>query len=178
MLLITYGKRTMKPTHSESEPLWRDEFPIDAAHESLVNRRQFTKFLTLTSLAMFAGNLWILGKTWFYKKMDFPKQVIAKITDLPVGGVKLFRYPTDNDPCIMVRTEEDKFVAYTQECTHLACPVYYSQKTKRLECPCHEGSFSLETGEVIKGPPPRPLPRITLELQDGLLFATGIQIHD
>ena len=166
----------MKPLkEADTEPLWREEFSIESAHEKIVSRRQFTKFLTLTSLSMFVGNLWILGKTWFEKQPIFPKQVVTKAIDLPVGGVKLFRYPTDADPCILVRTAEEKFVAYSQKCTHLSCPVYFSATTKRLECPCHEGSFSVDTGAVIKGPPPRPLPRIVLEERDGLLLAVGIE---
>lgn len=165
----------MHQNKSDVEPIWRDEFSVESAHEALVNRRQFTKFLTLTSLGMLVGNLWILIKPWFEKAPTFPKKVVGDTT-LPIGGVKLFRYPTDNDPCIMVHTEQDNFVAYTQKCTHLSCPVYYSGKTKRLECPCHEGSFSAETGDVIKGPPPRALPRIKLERQDGLLIAVGIEM--
>ena len=39
-----------------SEPLWKDEFSVQLADERYVTRRQFTKFLTLTSLGMFAGN--------------------------------------------------------------------------------------------------------------------------
>lgn len=159
---------------ADNEPLWKDEFPTESGHEKLVGRRQFTKFLTLISLSMFAGNLWILAKTWLDKRPIFPKQVVAQASDLPVGGVKLFRYPTEADPCIMVRTDKDRYVAYTQKCTHLSCPVIYSTTTKRLECPCHDGSFSVETGQVIKGPPPRPLPRIILERQNGLLVAVGI----
>ena len=38
------------------ERLWQDEFSIDTADERYVSRRQFTKFLVLTSLGMFAGN--------------------------------------------------------------------------------------------------------------------------
>ena len=38
-----------------SAPLWQDEFPVFTADERYVNRRQFTKFLTLTSFAMLAG---------------------------------------------------------------------------------------------------------------------------
>lgn len=158
----------------EAEPLWKDHFSIESAHETLVNRRQFTKFLTLTSLGMFVGNLWILAKPLYDRQPVFPRKVVGD-ESLPVGAVKLFSYPSESDPCIMVHTEQDKFVAYTQKCTHLACPVYYSSESRRLECPCHEGSFSVETGAVIKGPPPRPLPRVVLEHQDGLLVAVGIE---
>lgn len=169
----------MQPQKPEPESLWKDEFSIESAHETLVNRRQFTKFLTLTSLGMLVGNIWILVKGWFEKRPVFPASVIAKAVDVPKGSVKLFNYPTEADPCIMVHTDGDQFVAYSQKCTHLSCPVYYSTAKKRLECPCHEGSFSLETGAVIKGPPPRPLPRVIVKRQNGLLVAVGLETgHD
>ena len=41
-------------------PLWREEFSVFKNDERYVSRRQLTKFLTLTSMAMFAGNIWIL----------------------------------------------------------------------------------------------------------------------
>jgi len=47
------------------EPLWQDEFSIHTADERYVSRRQFTKFLVLTSLGMFAGNAWILVRSCF-----------------------------------------------------------------------------------------------------------------
>ncbi|MCC6978931.1 MAG: Rieske (2Fe-2S) protein [Candidatus Melainabacteria bacterium] len=166
----------MKQLHKDdNEPLYKEEFSISSAHEALVNRRQFTKFLTLTSLGMFTGNLWILGKGYFEKKPSFPRQVVGKEEDVPLGAVKLFRYPEESDPCILVHTQDDAFVAYSQKCTHLSCPIIYSNETKQLECPCHEGSFSLETGAVIKGPPPRALPKIVLERQNGVLVAVGIE---
>ena len=68
-------------------PLWQDEFPVFAADERYVNRRQFTKFLTLTSFGMFVGNLWVLARSLFYRAPSFPQQPIAGIDELPVGGV-------------------------------------------------------------------------------------------
>jgi Rieske Fe-S protein len=44
-----------------------------------------------------------------------------------------------------------------------------------FHCPCHEGVFDLRTGRVIAGPPPRPLPRILLEVRGGDIYATGIE---
>ena len=136
-----------------------------------VNRRQFTKFLVLTSLGMFVGNLWILARSLFVREPEYPQKVVGKLEDIPVGGVKLFRYPTEKDPCILVRTSSDNYVAYSQKCTHLTCPVYFAKDKHRLECPCHEGYFSVETGEVLQGPPPRPLPRVVLEKRGTELVA-------
>ena len=62
----------------EQEPLWRDEFSISKADERYVNRRQLTKFLTLGSLGMFAGNLWILVRSWLRKDPVYPRSVVAK----------------------------------------------------------------------------------------------------
>ena len=158
-----------------STPLWRDEFSVHTADERYVNRRQFTKFLTLASLGMFVGNLWILLKSRFTKPRQFSSVQIAQVGEIPVRGVKLFTYPTPQDHCIMVRTAEDEYVAYSQKCTHLSCAVYYSPKSDQLECPCHQGFFSIKDGSVLQGPPPRPLPQITLERDGAKLFATGVK---
>jgi nitrite reductase/ring-hydroxylating ferredoxin subunit len=158
-----------------SAPLWRDEFSVFTADERYVNRRQFTKFLTLTSFAMLAGNLWILARSLFHRSPSFPVQTIAALDEVPVGGVKLFAYPTAQDPCILVRTAADSVVAFSQKCTHLSCAVYYAKEQNRLECPCHQGFFSIADGSVLQGPPQRPLPRVMLEKKDGWLVAVGME---
>jgi arsenite oxidase small subunit len=159
------------------QPLWRDEFAIQTATERYVDRRQFSKFLVLTSLGMFIGNLWILVRSWFAPARPSLQAIpIPGATDIGVAEVKLFSYPTSVDPCILIRTAPDRFVAYSQKCTHLSCAVYYSREQNRLECPCHEGYFSVVDGSVLQGPPPRPLPRITLKREGNNLIATGVEL--
>ena len=158
-----------------SLPLWQDEFSVYTADERYVSRRQFTKFLTLTSFAMLAGNLWILARSWFYKAPTYPEQAVAPLGEIPVGGVKTFAYPTKEDPCILVRTAEDAYVAYSQKCTHLSCAVYYDRESNRLECPCHKGYFSVADGSVMQGPPQRPLPRVELARSGGQLVAIRME---
>jgi Rieske Fe-S protein len=158
-----------------SAPLWQDEFSVFTADERYVNRRQFTKFLTLTSFAMFAGNLWILARSWLHRAPGYPRQSVAALGEIPVGGVKVFAYPTSDDPCILVRTGGDSYVAYSQKCTHLSCAVYYEREQNRLECPCHQGFFSIADGSVLQGPPQRPLPRIALETDGAQLLAVRIE---
>jgi Rieske Fe-S protein len=165
------------PREVTRDPLWREEFAVDTTRERYVSRRQFGKFLGLTSLGMFAGNLWILAKTWFQTAPTFPEAVVARATDVPVGGVTLFAYPGPDDPCILIQPEAGRFVAYSQKCTHLSCAVFYSAATRRIECPCHEGYFSVDTGSVLQGPPPRPLPRIVLDRRDDLLVATAVDLQ-
>lgn len=162
---------------ASQEPLWRDEFSIRTADERYVTRRQFAKFLVLTSLGMFVGNIWILVRSWFRREPTYPVQAVARLGEIPVGGVKLFTYPTPEDPCILVRTAAETYVAYSQKCTHLSCAVYYSRQANRLECPCHEGYFSVQDGRVLQGPPPRPLPRVVLEQRGDELAAVGTSLR-
>jgi len=157
------------------EPLWKDEFSVFTSDERYVTRRQFTQFLTLASLGMFVSNLWILVKAYFAKAPSFPSVAVAEMGEIPVRGVKLFTYPTERDHCILIRASEEEYVAYSQKCTHLSCAVYFSAKEDRLECPCHRGFFSVKDGSVLQGPPPRPLPRITLERDGARLLAVGVK---
>ncbi len=165
----------MKLRRNESGPLWREEFSVFKSDERYIGRRQLTKFLTLTSLAMFAGNLWIVMKSWMRKGEQYPARAVARVGDIPVHGVKLFQYPGPGDQCIMVRTAAEEYAAYSQKCTHLSCAVYYSRENARLECPCHEGYFSIRDGSVLQGPPTRPLPRVIIERRGPDLVAIGMR---
>jgi Rieske Fe-S protein len=158
-----------------STPLWRDEFSVYTADERYVNRRQFTKFLTLTSFGMFAGNLWVFARSVFHRLPSYPQMPVATTDELAVGGVKIFAYPTADDPCILVRTGADAWVAFSQKCTHLSCAVYYEKEQDRLECPCHQGFFSITDGSVLQGPPQRALPRVKLEQRAGHLVAIRME---
>lgn len=159
------------------EPLWRDEFSVFSNDEKYVSRRQFSKFLVLTSLAMFVGNLWILVRSWFSRKPSYPVTAIAHANEVPVGGVRLFQYPTPQEQCILLRTGANEYVAYSQKCTHLSCAVFYSAASDRLECPCHNGAFSVRDGSPLQGPPRRPLPRIVVERKGDVLLATGVKLE-
>ena len=157
-------------------PLWRDEITTDAADERYVTRRQFTKFLVLTSLGMFVGQLWILARSLFSRGGAPPAAMaVARMGDLPVGGTRVFQYPSPGDPCLLIRTGAESYVAYSQKCTHLSCAVYFDPARARIECPCHEGAFSAVDGRVLQGPPPRPLPRVRLQLRGDVLLATGVE---
>ncbi len=156
--------------------LWKEEFSIHAAEERYVARRQFGKFLVLTSLGMLTGNLWILTKSLLRREPALPALRIGRVGELPVRSAAAFRYPGPDDPCLLMRLADDTYVAYSQKCTHLSCAVFPSEDGTKLECPCHEGYFSAADGRVLQGPPPRPLPRILLERRGDELWAVGIDL--
>ncbi len=160
---------------SSNRPLWTEEFSVHAAEDAYVLRRQFTKFLVLTSFGMVSGNAWIWVKSLLAEEHPaVPEAVVGRSADVAPGTVKLFHYPTDRDPAILVRKADGQLAAFSQKCTHLSCAVYYSAERNRLECPCHEGYFSVDDGRVLQGPPPRPLPMIRVEERDGNIVATGV----
>jgi Rieske Fe-S protein len=158
------------------QPAWRQDFPIDWPQDHYVERRDFVKFLTLTSLAFVAGQFWIAGKHWL-RGRELPPDArrIAAVGDVAIGGSLVFDYPAEHDSCVLVRVSDAEFVAFSQKCTHLSCAVIPKPGEGVFHCPCHEGIFDLRSGRVLAGPPPRPLPRIVLDIRDGDIYATGVE---
>ncbi|MBK6725483.1 MAG: Rieske (2Fe-2S) protein [Acidobacteria bacterium] len=103
--------------------------------------------------------------------MTFTPAKIDGAMSIEPGSALNFAYPSEEDTAILIRGTDGTYAAFGQKCTHLSCPVYYSKANDRLECPCHNGGFSSKTGEVLYGPPPRPLDRIELETINGEIFA-------
>ncbi|MGE5836728.1 MAG: Rieske 2Fe-2S domain-containing protein [Acidobacteriota bacterium] len=162
----------------ELQPAWRQDFPIDWPQDQYVERRDFVKFLVLTSFALTVGQFWIAGENWLRRRLGFAEaRRIASLATLPVGGVVVFNYPADRDPCVLIRLGEREMVAYSQKCTHLSCAVIPRPAEGVMHCPCHEGLFDLRSGRPIAGPPPRPLPRIQLDVRGGDVFATGVELR-
>jgi nitrite reductase/ring-hydroxylating ferredoxin subunit len=146
-------------------PDWKSDFPVASDEDGYVTRRELTKFLGLTSLSFVIGTLAAVIRKWLWRPADAGALSIARIDDVPVGGYRLFNYPTPDDPCILVRLEESKFAAFNQRCTHLSCPVHFDAANRQLVCPCHHGFFDAEDGRVIAGPPRRELDRLEVSVE-------------
>ena len=160
----------------EEQPAWRTDFPIDWPQDHYVERRDFMKFMVLTSLAFVVGQLWIAAESWLRRLRGEPALVrLAAIGDIPVGATHAFAYPTGHDPCVLIRSSEQTFVAYSQECTHLSCAVVPRVEDGVIRCPCHEGLFDLASGRPIAGPPRRPLSIVRLQIRGNEIFAAGIE---
>ena len=93
---------------TEPVPAWRTEFPVEKPQEDYVARRDFVKFLGLTSLAFVAGQFWIAISNVLRRRRPRPaEKPLARRDELPVGGAKTFTFPSDNDPCVLVRPDEE-----------------------------------------------------------------------
>jgi len=154
----------------------QSDFPYDREEEAQVTRREFCNFLGLTSAALFVGAAGFAGKAAFdsSRTPQFPSSKIEGAETLAPGSSLNFHYPSTKDSAILVRTLDGELHAFGQKCTHLSCPVYFERAHQRFECPCHDGAFDAKTGNVLYGPPPRPLDQIRLEVRtDGEVWAIG-----
>lgn len=123
----------------------------------------------------------------------------VKIDELTLGGPQVQVYPADPktgmvrngsrlnlmllvrlDPATLsAETREraaDGVVAYTGVCTHQACPVnMWSAEKNAFVCSCHASVYDPKNGaEVLSGPAPRPLPTLSLKVENGMpVVASG-----
>jgi Rieske Fe-S protein len=163
-------------TPAESQPAWRQDFPIDWPQDLYVERRDFLKFMVLTSAAFTVGQLWIGVQNWRRKRSgEALIQRIVPVDDMAIGSAVSFTYPNEHEPCLLVRLTDSEFVAFSQKCTHLSCAVVPRPAEGSFYCPCHEGRFDIRTGVPTAGPPRRPLTRIVLELRGRDIYAVGIE---
>lgn len=160
----------------EDQPQWRRDFAIDWPEDQYVARRDFAKFLVLISGAFVVGQGWIAAQNLVRKNRPKPARArIAGLSELSPGTATTFNFPEEHDPCLLIRMPDGELVAFSQKCTHLACAVVPRIADGVLHCPCHEGFFDLRSGRNIAGPPPRPLPRIELEVEGDDIFAVAVQ---
>ena len=155
---------------------WREDFPVRWDHDHYMTRRELAKFLTLGSGLLASVNVLIAFIGLTGRAPAPPARRIAAADEIPPGSSLLFRYPTDDDPCILVRDLSGRFDAFSQICTHLSCAIVHRPDAQALACPCHKGLFSSSDGRPLAGPPTRRLPRIVVEQRGRDLVATGIEV--
>lgn len=155
-------------THADR---WSVPFPFEWDADDLLARREILRWAVMASGALFAatGVLAVLGYARDQRRGG--KQAIARVAEVPVGGVRYFKYPTRDDHAILLQPEAGRFVAFSGRCTHLSCAVYWNADRGKLLCPCHNGMFDPRTGAPLAGPPSRPLPLIRLQEEGGVLYA-------
>jgi Rieske Fe-S protein len=91
---------------------------------------------------------------------------LVSLADLPQdGGV------VDKETGVVVTRTGDQVRAFSAECTHQGCLVN-SVSGGTIKCECHGSRFDAATGSVVRGPAPRPLPPVRVEVRDGAVFRT------
>ncbi len=93
---------------------------------------------------------------------------IAAVDDVTTGSAKNFVFNTK--AAVLLHTPAG-FRAFGAVCTHLGCIAYWKPEENDIFCPCHLGRYNPNTGAVISGPPPSPLPAIDIAIRDGDVYA-------
>jgi len=77
------------------------------------------------------------------------------------------------DLSVFVLTDDGReFIAMSNVCTHLGCRVRWISEQGQFFCPCHNAVFDKQ-GEVVSGPPPSPLDRYQVKVEDGQIEILG-----
>ncbi len=72
-------------------------------------------------------------------------------------------YATRKETVIFIDREGEGYRAMSSICAHLGCRVKWVKEDKQYHCPCHGGVYDRE-GNVLSGPPPRPLDRLNVRV--------------
>jgi cytochrome b6-f complex iron-sulfur subunit len=125
---------------------------------------------------------WILGggfisslASFLYPVLRFlnpPAVAEASVNEVVDGTVqslapnhgKIVRFGTE--PVLLIRLTQTDWRAFSAVCTHLGCIVQYDPDRRLIWCACHNGMYNLR-GQVISGPPPKPLQEYTVHLRSG-----------
>lgn len=92
---------------------------------------------------------------------------VGLLEDFEIGEARLVRHGVS--PFYVVRLDATRIVALSAVCTHVRCILGFDRGRRALTCPCHDGRFDL-AGQVLSGPPPRPLPTYSVSVRAGEVF--------
>jgi Rieske Fe-S protein len=95
------------------------------------------------------------------------KGAIAKTSDIPVGGGKIF----NAEKVVVTQPTSGEFKAFSAVCTHQGC-VVAEIKGKDIDCNCHGSKFSITDGSVLGGPATKPLEKLTATVKAGEITVT------
>jgi Rieske Fe-S protein len=104
---------------------------------------------------------------------------LGPTSKVELGTPTLFAFTIQTQTGWIVNTEEVSvyilstdgrdYIAMSNICTHLGCHIRWIADQNRFFCPCHNGEFDIN-GNVIAGPPPRPLTRYDIKIENDQLF--------
>jgi len=136
-----------------------------ATDKKSISRRKLITYAWIAAGAIVAGELigGVFAFLWPRRRREKEEKIFVagKVSDFKIGEVVVFR----KEKTFVVRLEAG-FLAISSVCPHLHCVVNWNELTKKFECPCHGAKFNKE-GEVLEGPPPRPLDIHKLEVAAG-----------
>ncbi len=137
-----------------------------------ITRRRLTEILIgLVTLFLAAGIVTALLKYLWPQTSSVSGATevrIAAVDDVPTGSVAKFSF---NGKAALLLHMPAGYRAFGVVCTHLGCIAQWKSDENDIVCPCHLGRYDPNTGAVLSGPPPSPLPAINIQVRDGAIYA-------
>lgn len=137
-----------------------------------ITRRRVTEILMgLVALLLASGTVTVILKYLWPQASDEGESgetMVASVDEVPVRSAKMFNF---NGKASVLLNTPGGFRAFGAVCTHLGCIAYWKPDENIIFCPCHIGKFDPNTGEVVAGPPPSPLPGIDIMEKEGAIYA-------
>jgi Rieske Fe-S protein len=79
----------------------------------------------------------------------------------------------EEELAVYVLTDDGRdYIVMSNICTHLGCRIRWIADKDQFFCPCHNGIFN-KNGEVVSGPPPKPLNRFKVKVENSEIFVLG-----
>jgi menaquinol-cytochrome c reductase iron-sulfur subunit len=105
-----------------------------------------------------------VGTTDQFTETNYIPVIITLQPEIGDAG-KSTAYVRKKDPAIDTdpADRDSPYIAISDRCVHLGCPVRWVPASERFLCPCHGGVYDL-LGRRVSGPPPRPLDRFYTRL--------------
>lgn len=102
------------------------------------------------------------------RERDFPGARMAKAAFRYIDAAGYVREERKGFAWLR-RQDDGELIAFSPKCTHMGCNVAWVETNDRFECPCHGGMYDA-SGNVIAGPPPRPLDRFAVKIENERVF--------
>jgi menaquinol-cytochrome c reductase iron-sulfur subunit len=152
-----------------------------------VNRRTFLSIVTVAIGALISAGLGIPAVAYIVgpalQRVEEEEWIpIGSTSKVELGTPTLFKakierqtgWITDEDEISVYLLTEDgrDYAAMSNICTHLGCRVRWIDDQGQFFCPCHNAIFSKD-GSVVEGPPPRPLDRFEVKVEEDTIYILG-----
>jgi len=152
-----------------------------------VNRRAFLSSVTVAIGAIISAGLGIPAVAYIVgpalqRTQEEDWIPLGSTSKVELGTPTLFKakverqtgWITDEDEITVYLLTEDgrDYLAMSNICTHLGCRVRWIEDQGQFFCPCHNAIFSKD-GQVVEGPPPRPLDRFDVKVEEGTIYILG-----
>jgi menaquinol-cytochrome c reductase iron-sulfur subunit len=157
-----------------------DHASLSVESPEVISRRRFFEKLSI-ALASFCAAIVGIPLVGFviaplFRKVPEQWVTLGKVDDFQIG--KTVTVPvvdssslpwagiTAKNAIWLRRESATSFIAFSANCTHLGCPVRWMEGAELFMCPCHGGVYYSD-GSVAAGPPPRPLFRYDVRVENG-----------